>query len=250
MYRNIKKKIEKWKENKKQKPLIIIGARQVCKTYVIREFARENYKNLVEYNFQNDVKERDYFSSPHSAKDIISYIELNHMDVEFDEQTLIFFDEIQLCPELINSLKFLPSESRCSFICSGSMLGVKLYTMSSWPVGYVELMKMYPMSFMEFVNAVGLNERYLSEVIDAIKDRKEISEALHDKLTSLFDQYMVCGGMPEAVSAYIENGIGPAVKINRRLCNDYRLDITHYADGKTKIKAQECFMKMYLLRFF
>ena len=241
MYRNISESLLNWKKQKNRKPLILIGARQVGKTYSVREFAFHQYKGILEYNFQDDITARTFFSKPHSAKEIAEYLEINNLDFAFSKEALIFFDEVQLCPELLTSLKFLPDQLECDFICSGSMLGVKLHEASSWPVGYVQLLRMYPMTFVEFIRAAGIDEKYISILKKCIETYEEIPEALHDKLNRLFKEYMVCGGLPEAVSEYISGGIQGAVKVNRRLANDYRIDIAHYADPKTKIKAQECF---------
>ena len=240
MYRNISDTLKQWKETPNHKPLVIIGARQVGKTYSVRELARE-YAELVEINFQDDVKARSYFGEQRSSDDIVSYLELNYLDITFSKETLVFFDEVQLVPELLTSLKFLPSKLKCDIVCSGSMLGVKLHKSSSWPVGYTEVLTMYPMTFFEFAKAVGIEEKYFDVLDECIEDVRAVPVALHDRMRSLFSEYMVCGGLPEAVNAYVSKGLAAAVRVNRNLANDYRVDIAHYADSRTKIKAQECF---------
>ena len=115
------------------------GARQVGKTYSCRDFAAKHYRQLIEINFQDDVNSRNFFSSPHSIQDIMTYLEINNSKIRFDRDTLIFFDEIQLVPELITSLKFFRDMCPCDVICSGSMLGIAVSGISSFPVGYVEM---------------------------------------------------------------------------------------------------------------
>ena len=241
MYRKISEKLAKWKNENKRKPLIIIGARQVGKTYSVREFAEANYEKTIEINFQDEVKARTFFEESRSADDIISYLEINNIDVSLDENTLVFFDEIQLCPELITSLKFLGEKLKSDIICSGSMLGIRINGMSSFPVGYVGMINMYPMSFDEFLKAKRLQQKFIDEARCAVAKREEVPQVVHEKLNELFTEYIICGGMPEAVSNYIENGIKAAVKVNRRLFGDYELDIAHYADSKTRLKALDCF---------
>ena len=241
MYRQIEEKLCDWKNGASGKPLIVIGARQVGKTYSIEAFGQRHYARLIELNLQDDVAARSFFEVPRSSVDIITYVEVNFPEFIDKKDTLLFFDEIQLCPELITSLKFLSRELTCDIICSGSMLGVKLHETSSWPVGYVETLTMYPMGFTEFVMANEIGTKHLDTIRECVAEIKPVPEALHDRFNKLFTDYMVCGGLPEAVNNYTEGGIAGAIRVNRRLANDYRIDIAHYADGKTKVKAQECF---------
>lgn len=241
MYRRITEDLKAWKAKETRKPLIIVGARQVGKTYIVREFAKAEYEHILEYNFQDDTSARGFFSIAHSAEEIIAHIELNHIGTKLEKGVLVFFDEIQLCPELINELKFLSQKCDCDFIASGSMLGVKIHQMSSWPVGYVEMLTMYPMTFEEFLVAAGIDQKYIDEVKKCVKSLQEIAGPIHEKFLSLFAEYLVCGGLPESVSNYVSSGISGAIAVNKRLRNDYKFDIAHYADTKTKIKAEECF---------
>lgn len=241
MYRKINETLKTWKNTGNRKPLIVIGARQVGKTYSINEFGRNSYNTIITFNFQDDISARQFFSVPHSASDIRTYIEINYPSYIDSPDTLVFFDEIQLCPELLTSIKFLPSKMKCDFICSGSMLGVQLHKTSSWPVGYVETLTLHSMSFLEFAIAAGIDIKYIEQLEECVRNTDTIPDVLHDRFNELFRNYMICGGMPEAVLEYISHGISASVKVNRRLANDYRIDIAHYADSKTKIKAQECF---------
>ena len=244
MYRDISHKLKEWKNSDKHKPLIIVGARQVGKTYSVREFGLANYKSLLEINLQDDVKTRNFFSESRSIKDILSYIELNNLGYELNKDTLLFFDEIQTCPELITALKYFAEKCESDVICSGSMLGVKLHAMSSFPVGYVEMINMYPMTFTEFLIANAFPEKYIEEAKESIRSKTKVPEVIHEKLNEMFSRYVVCGGLPEAVGEYVRDGLAAAVKVNRRLVRDYEIDIAHYADSKTKVKALECFQSL------
>ncbi len=244
MYRSISGSFLEWKKNRDRKPLIIIGARQVGKTWSVREFAKNTYKSILEINFQDNVRARRYFSESHSIREILTYLEINHPEIELNEDTLIFFDEVQLCPELITSLKFFPENCKSDVICSGSMLGVMLHGISSFPVGYVETWTMQSMSFTEFAIANGIKQEFLDEAAAAVLKNEPVMDPIHERLNALFTAYIVCGGMPEAVNACVTQGIPAAVKVNRRLVHDYEMDIAHYADSKTKIKALECFQSL------
>ena len=241
MERTITQKFESWKNSGVKKPLVVIGARQVGKTYIIRAFGEENYKSTLEINFQDNISARNFFSVSRSSDEIADYLKLNYSTFSFSKDNLIFFDEVQLCPELITSLKFLPEKLSCDFICSGSMLGIRMHKMSSWPVGYVEILTLNPMTFPEFILACGIEKKYIDRIKNCISTFENVPDAIHDKFNALFTDYMICGGLPEAVEAYINGGIADAVKVNRRLANDYRMDIAHYAESSTKIKAEECF---------
>ena len=241
MYRQIEETLLEWKNRASHKPLIVTGARQIGKTYSIEAFGARFYPRMIEMNLQDDVTSREYFEKPRSARDIITFIEINFPDFIDDADTLLFFDEIQLCPELITSLKFLGRDLACDIICSGSMLGVRLHETSSWPVGYVETLTMHPMSFTEFAIASGIDAKYQDVLRQCISDGNAVPDAIHDRFSRVFVEYMLCGGLPETVTSYREGNISAAVRVNRRLADDYRIDIANYADDRTKIKAQECF---------
>ena len=244
MYRTIKDELIQWKNNKDKKPLIISGARQVGKTYIIEEFAKENYKYLIEINFSFDVYAKEYFGVSRSYEEIINYIEINNLNIDFEnnDDILVFFDEIQLVPELISELKMLKINCPYDIICSGTMLGVSLNRTSSYPVGYVENKIMYPMSFKEFIIAYGIDEKFIEIIKNSILNKTIIPEAIHNKMNELFNNYLVVGGLPEAVKTYIDKkSISEAIKVLRRLNNDYMSDIAAYAERDIRLKAIECY---------
>lgn len=244
MFREISSRLLEWKNSSNKKPLVIIGARQVGKTYSVREFASAEYTNILEINFQDAVRERNYFSEEHSIQEILLYLELNYTAIPLDETTLIFFDEVQLCPELITALKFFHEKCPCDVICSGSMLGVKINGISSFPVGYVEMVTMNPMTFNEFLTANGVTEKLIEIGKTAVLNEEALPMEIHDRFNELFTDYIICGGMPEAVREYLSGGLPASIRVCRRLMRDFEMDIAHYADSRTKIKAMECFQSL------
>lgn len=242
MKRHIWKDLVQWKLNPSKKPLIIKGARQVGKTYIIREFAKSNYKHLIEINFERDLEYRDLFNKTKTSLGILQYLELTYMNIDFNDNVLLFLDEIQACSEAFTILKFLSEDFPCDIICSGSMLGVSIASSSSFPVGYVETWDMYPLSFMEFVDALGVNESIVETISHCIKENKQIPPAIHEKFNMFFKDYMIVGGMPEAVQTFINtNSYRETLFIQRQIVNDYRNDMLKYAHGSDRIKARECF---------
>ena len=245
MKRKILNDLMKWKENLHKKPLIIKGARQVGKTYIIREFAQEAYEDLVEINFERDLEFIDLFKKTHNPKDILQYLEVAFMDKSFDRNTLFFMDEIQACSDALTSLKFLAESFPCDIICSGSMLGVAIANSTSFPVGYIETWQMYPLSFMEFIEALGMKENVIQSLNDCLLNNLPVMEVLHNKMNDLFKEYMVVGGMPEVVNKYIETkSFKETLLVQRRIVSDYLNDMVKYADGSERIKVRECYQSI------
>ena len=245
MKRKILNDLMKWKGNPHKKPLIIKGARQVGKTYIIREFAQEAYEDLVEINFERDLEFIDLFKKTHNPKDILQYLEVAFMDKNFDRNTLFFMDEIQACSDALTSLKFLAESFPCDIICSGSMLGVAIANSTSFPVGYIETWQMYPLSFMEFIEALGMKENVIQSLSDCLLNNLPVMEVLHNKMNDLFKEYMVVGGMPEVVNKYIETkSFKETLLVQRRIVSDYLNDMVKYADGSERIKVRECYQSI------
>ncbi len=245
MKRKILNDLMKWKENPHKKPLIIKGARQVGKTYIIREFAQEAYEDLVEINFERDLEFIDLFKKTHNPKDILQYLEVAFMDKNFDRNTLFFMDEIQASSDALTSLKFLAESFPCDIICSGSMLGVAIANSTSFPVGYIETWQMYPLSFMEFIEALGMKENIIQSLSDCLLNNLPVMEVLHNKMNDLFKEYMVVGGMPEVVNKYIETkSFKETLLVQRRIVSDYLNDMVKYADGSERIKVRECYQSI------
>lgn len=242
MEREIIKRLEVWKSQNHKKLLIIKGSPQVGKTYAIREFAKRNYKSFIEINFERDMEYVDLFNKTRKPADILSYLQLSFLDVEFNQETLFFMDEIQACSTALTTLKFLSEDFPCDIICSGSMLGVAIASTSSFPVGYVETWNMYPMSFKEFLKALGVKDDMITMMQECLRTRKPIPDVLHDKLNDFYTSYIIVGGMPEVVSTYIQTkSYRDSLLVQRRIVNDYLNDMAKYAQGSDRIKARECF---------
>ena len=167
------------------------------------------------------------------------------MDKSFDRNTLFFMDEIQACSDALTSLKFLAESFPCDIICSGSMLGVAIANSTSFPVGYIETWQMYPLSFMEFIEALGMKENVIQSLNDCLLNNLPVMEVLHNKMNDLFKEYMVVGGMPEVVNKYIETkSFKETLLVQRRIVSDYLNDMVKYADGSERIKVRECYQSI------
>lgn len=245
MKRDMIEKLKEWKVNPNKKPLIIKGARQVGKTYAIREFAKESYQTLVEINFERDLEYLEIFKQSRKPEDILNYLQISFLDKEFDENTLLFMDEIQACSDALTALKFLSEDFPCDIICSGSMLGVAIASSTSFPVGYVETWDMYPMSFFEFLTALGIKKNIFKLLEECLEKNEPIPQMLHQKFNEYFKSYMIVGGMPEVVNKYIETkSYRDTLLIQRRIVNDYLNDMAKYGEGSDRIKARECFISI------
>lgn len=244
MYRTIEERLMEWKHQSNKKPLIIQGARQVGKTFIVEKFAQENYKTCVEINFQLEHAAKEFFSVPHSYEEMLHFIEINNIEKDFTDpkNVLVFFDEIQEVPQLITALKVFKLKCPYDVICSGSMLGVTLNRVPSFPVGYVDNITMYPLSFKEFVIANGMDRKYVDLIKESVEKKEAVSPAIHDKFNELYNLYLVVGGLPEAVQAYVDTkSIAQSTKVLKRLSQDYKGDIATYADRSVRLKALECY---------
>ena len=206
MKRKFLEKLIYWKENEMKTPLLVIGARQIGKTYIIEEFCKTNFKNYVYLNFENKHDLATIFEKTMEPKEIIKYIEATIGKSIDIENTIIFFDEVQISEDAITSLKyFCEAKENYKIICAGSLLGVKINRFnSSFPVGKVRILNMYPMDFEEFLWAI--EEEKLSEIIKECYNNKEaMIEILHNKAIKYYQDYLLIGGMPQAILNYIKN---------------------------------------------
>ena len=243
MKRKLINELLNWKKYKRNKPLIIYGARQVGKTYLVREFAKENYEYLYEINFELDKDAKDLFSGNLNIDNLFMQLSSYKTDIPILEgKTLLFFDEAQTCPNILTSLKAFAMDGRFDVIVSGSMLGISLDNVSSYPVGYVESLNMKPMNFEEFLWAKGYSEDLINYYESFYKEEKMVPEAIHNKLNELFLQYVVVGGMPEVVDIFIKTlDIRQVIEAQKRILSDYYNDLAHYATKDIKEKVRECY---------
>ena len=233
----------KWKSNPQKKPLIIYGPRQVGKTYLINEFGKNNYENIFYINFEIDVNAKNIFAGNLDIKTLVFNLSVYNSNIPIIEnKTLIFLDEVQKCPQVFTALKSFALDSHYDIIVSGSMMGIVMHDVSSFPVGYVERLYLRPMSFKEFLWA----NNYTDEMIDSFKEyyinEKPLPTLIHNKLNELFLHYIVVGGMPEVVKKYIYTyNLYFVLETQKRILSDYKDDIVKYSSKTMKEKIRECF---------
>lgn len=229
MYRFTIEKLYKWKESKHRKPLIIEGARQVGKTWLMKEFGKTAYKNCVYINFDSNSVMAELFASDLNVSRIITGIELYAGKKIDPEETLLIFDEVQEVPKALSSLKYFYEDApQYQIICAGSLLGIALHGGTSFPVGKVDFISLYPLSFKEFVYAT-LGERY-AQLLDA-KDFELITPFKQVYINAL-KQYYFVGGMPEAVQSFVDDKDFNEVRsIQKRILTAYEQDFSKHASA-------------------
>lgn len=227
MERKLFSKLENWKDKKKRKPLIIQGARQVGKTWIMKEFGKRYFKNTVYINFDNNDVMKKVFQIDFDISRIVSAIKIEYGKSFNANDTLIIFDEIQEAPEALASLKyFYENAPQYAIIAAGSLLGVALHQGTSFPVGKVDFIQLYPLDFQEFICACGENE--LAKLLES-DDLKNIN-AYSVKYTELLKRYYYIGGMPEVVQTYLDTDDYNEVRqIQRNLLKYYEEDFSKHA---------------------
>ena len=231
-----------WKNNPNHKALCVFGARQIVKTTLIRRFGKENYKHFVEINFVSDTKAAGIFAGDLDVNTIITGLTAYTQQSMEPGQTLVFFDEVQECPNVRTAIKFLVEDGRFDYIESGSLLGTKFKTVKSLPVGFEEIYRMYPMDFEEFLWANGVPEATVDYLRSCMETKTQVLQTVHETMTKLFYSYIVVGGMPDVVQTYVDtHDIGQVVSVQTSLLELYRQDIARYAEGNEKIKIQAIF---------
>lgn len=236
MQRKAIKQLVEWKNRKNRKPLIIKGARQVGKTWLMKEFGKTEYKNFAYINFENNERMSLLFSADMDIKRIIAGLELEANCKIIPEETLLIFDEIQECPKALTSLKyFYENAPEYNIVAAGSMLGVALHSGTSFPVGKVDFMELYPLSFLEFLKALG--EDGLLSLIDNLDF--ELIKTFKDKYIRLLRQYYYIGGMPEVVSAFIQTqDFEKARTIQKAILMSYEQDFSKHVPHATVPKLR------------
>ena len=247
MQRKIYNELINWKNTNIQKPLMIIGARQIGKTYIIRDFCEKEFENNVYINLLDHPEIIKIFKEEISTKEKFSRMKI-YLDTDIDlDNTIIFFDEIQESEELISSLKyFCESEEPFKIICAGSLLGVKLRRMrTSFPVGKVKILNMYPMDFEEFLLANG-NINLIEEIKKCFNENIAMDSVLHEKALNLYRLYLCVGGMPEAIKNLINND-KDILKFDRTIVEDiiksYLDDMNKYVQNKSEAIKIEAIYK-------
>ena len=227
-----------WKQNPQHKPLIVKGARQIGKTRSIQAFGQANYESVIEINFVLQKKFRSIFDNGYEVDTIIKNISLLEPSWKFiPYKTLIFFDELQKCPDCATSLKSCNADPRYDVICSGSLMGIYYEEIESNAVGNKEDYEMHSMDFEEFLWAKGYSETQVEDLYTHMASLTPFSELELSTYMDIFRDYMTIGGMPEVVKMYIDNGhFGGTLELLRQLLLDYEEDITKYAKESDKAK--------------
>lgn len=231
MYRNAIEQLQKWHQKKDKKPLIIRGARQVGKTWLMKHFGSTTYKQTVYINFDNNQTLKSLFESDLKIDRIVTGLELYAGQKINPKETLFIFDEIQEAPKALTSLKYFNEEApQYQILCAGSLLGVALHQGTSFPVGKVEFLDLYPLSFSEFVRAMG-KESFV-ELLD--KKKFELANTFKQDYIELLKYYFYVGGMPEVVSSFSRNkDFNEARDIQERILTAYEQDFSKHAPFET-----------------
>lgn len=241
--RTIEKKLLEWK-NRPHHPLVIAGMRQTGKTYSVRKFGNEQYKNVVYLDLRADRSVHAAFEGDFDVNRMVSRITASQPGARFiPKETLLILDEIQDCPNARSSLKYWDTDGRYDVIATGSFLGVKGFRQPyerGIPVGYEEQMEMLPLSFLEFLDNYGMASEILEYVQDCMEQMKVVDSAVHNSFRTLYLEYLIVGGMPEAVSTFLENhDINAVQRIQRQILRSVRDDFGRYLTPKGETKINE-----------
>lgn len=249
----LKRKMERqlldWKNTENHKPLIIKGCRQCGKTFSVLDFARKNYKNVVYLNFFENPDYAAVFSGSLEVDNIVMMLSalLGKGAVFESGNTVLILDEIQECPEARTALKFFRIDGRYDVIGTGSLLGVKGYGKEprSVPVGSETIIDMYPMDFEEFIWANGISDSVIDMLRQCKQNETPVPEAIHNRMRQLLLQYVVVGGMPDAVQTYVDTKqMDVVLQIQRDIIHSYEDDMVKYAERKDKSRIKECFQSI------
>ena len=237
--------LQEWKGNPKRMPLIIKGARQIGKTESIRHFAKECYKSVIEINFSLQKQYKDIFNDGFEVDTIIKNITLHNPAFRIiPYETLIFFDELQDCPNCATCLKSFNQDDRYDVICSGSLMGINYSEIESNSVGNKEDYEMHSMDFEEFLWAKGYSDTLIDDLFCHMLEVIPFSDAEYKVVMNAFREYMVIGGMPAIVNSFVsQNNYSGTLKMQRQILLDYEEDITKYASGLDKAKVLNVYRK-------
>ena len=240
----IKRKIDSWLEHfftNNKKALLITGARQIGKTFSIRRFGREHFKQFVEINFIENPNLIKIFSKATDRQDLLLRLSTITKQKLIPRDTLIFFDEVQECPDIITAIKFLVEEGSYRYVMSGSLLGVEIKDLRSAPVGYMTVKEMFPIDFEEFASAIGINREIIDKLEEHFNTVSVVDEFIHTKMMEIFRLYLIVGGMPSVVEKYLEtNNLQEVMTEQQSIVRLYKQDITKY-DPNHKLYIEEIF---------
>ncbi len=230
MKRNALESLIRWKSSEDRKPMVLKGARQVGKTWLMKEFGRSAYDSFVYFNFDEEEELKSIFEANKNPQRIVELLSLIAGEKILPEKTLIIFDEIQECPPALNTLKYFKEKANdYHVIAAGSLLGTLLATPKSYPVGMVNLLDIYPLTFDEFLDAT---DPILYTYYESIQKEQDIEEIFHNRLLDAFNNYLIIGGMPECVSSWVKYKDPAKIReIQRELIEVYENDFSKH-NGK------------------
>ena len=240
----LKRKIDSYLEQfykRTNKALLVTGARQTGKSFSIRQYGTTHYENFVEINFIEQPDAVEILKGAKSSQDILVRLSLLTSTPLVAGNTLVFFDEVQECPEIVTAIKFLVDEGSYRYILSGSLLGVELQDLRSEPVGYMDVKDMYPLDLEEFFMAMGVSRQVRDNLQKAFEKQQPVDEFVHKKIMELFRLYLIVGGMPAAVQKYIDtHNLQDVMAEQQAIIRLYKRDITKY-DKNHKLYIDEIF---------
>ena len=242
LYRKIESLIEEHLKSGSSKILLVDGARQVGKTYIIRHVGEKMFSNFIELNMVEDSLGARLFAETKSVEDFYLQVSMLYGDkLKEKENTLVFIDEIQVYPHLLTLLKFLSQDDKFTYIASGSLLGVTLSETTSIPMGSIRKIRMFPLDFEEFLYANGMNDLVISSMRKKFERMEALDEPMHNKMMDLFRKYLLVGGLPDAVNVYIETkNIQRVREIQNEIHDYYASDASKY-DSERKLKIRRVY---------
>jgi len=232
-----------WKNDADKTCLLIKGARQVGKTFIIDDFAKRYYKNYIYINFELTPEKKNIFDGDLDVDSIVRRLSVYFTDVNIEPyKTIIFLDEIQSCPNARVAFKSFSLDKRFDVIGSGSLLGVNYREVSSYPTGYEKVLDLYSLDFEEFLWGIGVKEEQINYLKECFTNKKEIDSSILTKINEFFRWFILVGGMPKVVTTFVEtNNFGKVLGLQRDIISSYLDDITKYAPNAEKNRARKCF---------
>ena len=244
--RKITNTLLEWKQEEKKPCLLVRGARQVGKTFIIDEFAKNNYKNYLYINFELMPEYKSIFDGNLDIKTLIMKLEVTFPEINIEpKETILFLDEIQSCPNARTALKSFALDGRIDVIASGSLLGLYYKEISSYPVGYERIVDLYPLDFEEFLWGIGIKKDTIEYARNCFQELKPMDEYVLKQFQEQFKMYMIVGGMPNIVREYIEtNSLTKVLTMQKAIIENYLLDVVKYAETVNKQKIINTFQSI------
>lgn len=239
--RRIQEKIETFIKSDRREALLVTGARQVGKTYIIRQAAKNCFRNVIEINFLENKDAARLFDNAKNSDEILFRLSAL-TDVPLEKgKTLIFFDEVQECKEIVTAIKFLVEDGGYRYILSGSLLGVELKDIRSMPVGYLSILEMFPLDFREFCDGNKVSAQIMGRLRECFEKAEPIDDLIHEKMLELFYLYLTIGGMPAVVQAYLDtHNLQEVLQMQKGIVQLYKKDISRY-DPEEKLYLENIF---------